>query len=416
MTLEQEPYSHYPQSQNRRSVKGRSASIPAPPPGYDNNPSSGENRIMNPNGGGGGGGGRRGIPGGILINPSNGTRENGQSARYHRTSIEDYSQPPLPPNNGGGPSSLKQLGGNALPPTTAKNITNQHQAQPNPTTPIPSSAPTTTTTTTTTSSQQQQQRKHGAHRSQSARVVGSKPKLKRRAIRDYQQHLDLASSEGALRDCEDSYNPFLRKVPSTGRLITANSGEMSNSSLYNPSPAAPQPAPIVHQQSSPHSTPPRDSPKVLRRQSTAFEVRRGSDKSTPEKDRKGLGTIPAISTPECSPLPQRRGSTKPSGLPKSPQVIRSTSTRRANSVKGRRNTTFLDVPDRNPSPPEDEDEESYRLRTFNVTSKGNQQTTFSTFTLSRSLLSVPPSAAEFPCKPKQSWTGHVQGKCRGRGK
>jgi hypothetical protein len=316
MALEQES-SYY---QSIMGGKGRSASISAP--GFPNM----EGGMMMTSGGSG-----RRIP---SVTPT-APRENGQSSRYR----EDYPTRPVGSSSASG----------STPPSK---------------TPL--------------------QRKHGAHRSQSARVVGSKPKIKRRErdLRDYQQHLDLASSEGALplRDCEESYNPFLRKVPSSGRLITSNSGEMSTGSLYGTPPPPPTNSHNNHNHNH-TSTPPRDrdrdSPKITRRQSTQgsggyTESRRGSDKSTPEKESKKSipGLIPVIATPEGSPNPVRRASTKPTGLPRSPQVSRSGSTRRVNSVKGRRNTGYLDVPDSNNSPPDDEDEESYRLRSFSVTPKG----------------------------------------------
>ena len=345
MTLEQEAY-----YQNLMAIKGRSASICVP--GMDT-------------GGGGSGGGVGGTTttAGVRRQPSSSMlRENGQSARQK----EDYI-------NSGGGSGV----GNTM------QIQNTTPTRP---------------------------RKNGAHRSQSARVIGSnRPKVKRRErdIREYQQHLDLASSEGALRDCQESYNPFLNKVPSSGRLITSASLEMSSNSLYGtPPPQSHQSTPpVVHppSQSQHHqqllqqlttTDSPRDSPKIIRRHSgggsgsvapfpgaNSNSDRRGSDKSTPEKDKsqiQGAGNfIPVIATPESSPISSRRGN-KPQGLPKSPQVSRSGSTRRTNSVKGPRRSTagFLDVPDRDNNPPaitpDDEDEESYRLRSFSVTPKGKR--------------------------------------------
>jgi len=94
--------------------------------------------------------------------------------------------------------------------------------------------------------------------------------------------------------------------------------------------------------------------------------------------------IPTIATPEASPHPTRRGNTnnsqqqqqcsnKPIGLPKSPTASRSNSQRRVNSVKTpkRMPERYLDVPDSNQqTSPDDEDEESYRLRSFSLTPKG----------------------------------------------
>lgn len=56
----------------------------------------------------------------------------------------------------------------------------------------------------------------------------------------------------------------------------------------------------------------------------------------------------------------------------SPNIRRKGSTRRGTSVYHRKSTAFLDVPDTRSKPinPEEEDEDSYRLRSFSFTSKG----------------------------------------------
>lgn len=246
-------------------------------------------------------------------------------------------------------------------------------------------------------------RKSGTHRSQSARIVGhNRPKVKRREhdICEYQQHLDLASSEGAIRDCQDSYNPFISG--STGRLVTSTSLEMSQNSLQQ---GTPPPGNNMHLSTDAAA---RDSPVIIRRHSGAGCDRRGSadQKTTPDRERLYLGgygaagipnIVPTIATPEASPHPQRKGMTqtsqqqhqqqqqqqqygsgnKPAGLPKtpSPSVSRSGSQRRVNSVKipKKNMDRYLDVPTKDsqqPSPEDEDDEENYRLRTFNVTSKG----------------------------------------------
>lgn len=239
-----------------------------------------------------------------------------------------------------------------------------------------------------------QKKSAGTHRSQSARVVGhNRPKVKRREhdICEYQQHLDLASSEGAIRDCQESYNPFISG--STGRLVTSTSLEMSQNSLLQQ--GTPPPGNNIHLSADGG----RDSPLIIRRHSGAGNDRRGStdQQTTPDRERLYLGgyggipnIVPTIATPEASPHPQRKGLTqqtgqqqhgsgnKPVGLPKtpSPSVSRSGSQRRVNSVKVPKKTmdSYLDVPAKylpqQPSPEDDDDEDSYRLRTFNVTSKG----------------------------------------------
>jgi hypothetical protein len=61
--------------------------------------------------------------------------------------------------------------------------------------------------------------------------------------------------------------------------------------------------------------------------------------------------VPTIATPEASPGMRRKGSSRRS-VP-------------------RKSTAFLDVPNNTGGCPEDEDDESYRLRSFSFTSKGN---------------------------------------------
>jgi len=255
----------------------------------------------------------------------------------------------------------------------------------------------------------------GTHRSQSARVVGSnRPKVKKRdahkQLQDYQKHLDLASSDSALQDCQSSYNPFLnQKLSSSGRLITSTSLEMSNNSLYStpPPPSQPVVGMATAHQVAYLGDMSKDSPKSMRRHSSA--VRRSSADHVGGSDRPELNpvfqlnnemmnVIPMIATPESSPCPNRRNS-RPTGLPKSPQPPRSNSARRAQSMKSPRKSpnsssgggsnvpstsksggnenshgrqSYLDVPESSAaaSSSADEDEESYRLRSFSVTRKG----------------------------------------------
>jgi hypothetical protein len=64
--------------------------------------------------------------------------------------------------------------------------------------------------------------------------------------------------------------------------------------------------------------------------------------------------IPTIATPEASPGMRRKGSSR----------------RSVHQSQPRKSTAFLDVPSSTGGCPEDEDEESYRLRSFSFTSKG----------------------------------------------
>lgn len=268
-------------------------------------------------------------------------------------------------------------------------------------------------TASNSSSTPTRSRKHGtgAHRSQSARVPGSqRPKIKRREteLQEYQQHLDLTSSDGALSlsssrgggDCEDSYNPFLNKVPSTGRLVTSTSLEMSQNSLHHQGTPPPSHLPLSHLQQINAAfllDAPRESPHLRRRHSGGGYERRGSTDQKAMIEGGGSGypiIIPTIATPEASPLAGRRGShnnmnqqsgnNKPTGLPRSPTSSRQSSQRRVNSMKCPKRVPerYLDVPadrennssqqqqQQGGSPGEDEDEESYRLRSFSLTPKG----------------------------------------------
>lgn len=64
--------------------------------------------------------------------------------------------------------------------------------------------------------------------------------------------------------------------------------------------------------------------------------------------------IPAISTPEASPGMRRKGSSR----------------RSVHQSQSRKSNAFLDVPNSTGGCPDEEDDESYRLRSFSFTSKG----------------------------------------------
>jgi hypothetical protein len=67
--------------------------------------------------------------------------------------------------------------------------------------------------------------------------------------------------------------------------------------------------------------------------------------------------MPTIATPDASPGMRRKGSTR----------------RSVHQSQPRKSTAFLDVPNNTGVCPEDEDEESYRLRSFSFTSKGKHR-------------------------------------------
>jgi hypothetical protein len=229
--------------------------------------------------------------------------------------------------------------------------------------------------------------RQNARRSKSERLQGAnKPRVKRR---DLALDLDRANSgslAGGLtgnKEQDDPYQSFLRKVPSVG-------AGLMNDSSFNDTPDG--------------------SPRGLR------SLRQSAGNSKPPL---GVSSnVPAISTPDLSPSLIRRATVNSAGVQRaigasgsrsqlanrnSPQVGRpggnSTSAnkdqslnKRANSVRAHgasnsssfsafhvtnsslRRSTYLDVPD---SPGNDEDnatgnvdEDSYRLRSFDLTRKG----------------------------------------------
>lgn len=64
--------------------------------------------------------------------------------------------------------------------------------------------------------------------------------------------------------------------------------------------------------------------------------------------------VPTIATPEASPGMRRKGSSR----------------RSVHQSQSRKSNAFLDVPNSTSCCPEDEDDESYRMRSFSFTSKG----------------------------------------------
>ena len=230
--------------------------------------------------------------------------------------------------------------------------------------------------------------RQNARRSKSERLQGAnKPRVKRR---DLALDLDRANSgslAGGLagnKEQEDPYQSFLRKVPSVG-------AGLMNDSSYNDTPDG--------------------SPRGLR------SLRQSAGTSKPPLG--ASSNVPAISTPDLSPSLIRRATVNSAGAQRvtggsgsrsqlanrnSPQVGRpggSSSTaakdqplnKRATSVRvhgagnsssfsafhatnsSLRRSTFLDVPD---SPGNDDDnatsnvdEDSYRLRSFDLTRKGS---------------------------------------------
>ncbi|KAF5300823.1 hypothetical protein FQA39_LY10945 [Lamprigera yunnana] len=114
----------------------------------------------------------------------------------------------------------------------------------------------------------------------------------------------------------------------------------------------------IHAAIPPNGTPDSGTPLGRRRRPAARSqsARISSGKSSHCNSEPKLAEQPGI-TPEMSPSIRRKGST-----------------RRGTSVYHRKSTAFLDVPDTRAvgavSPGEEEDEDSYRLRSFSFTSKG----------------------------------------------
>ena len=209
--------------------------------------------------------------------------------------------------------------------------------------------------------------RQSARRSKSERLQGSKPRVNRR---DRNLPLDLANSNsgsvgGGLSSdpAADPYS-YLRKAPSAGRLMADPSfndtpdgsprGLRRQGSSRPPLPSVALPA------STPDTSPSLNRRLVSSASSTAFNspshpninrlTQRGSERSPVSRTKEG-----------CH---RRAGSVRLSG----------NSSATGTPIAAGRRSTYLDVPDL-PGPDDDSngkaDEDSYRLRSFDLTRKGN---------------------------------------------
>lgn len=218
--------------------------------------------------------------------------------------------------------------------------------------------------------------RQSARRSKSERLQGAnKPRVKRR---DLALDLDRANSgslAGGLtgnKDHEDAYQSFLRKVPSVG------AGLMNDSSFNDTPDGSPRGMRSIRQSVSTSKPPlgassnvpaistPDLSPSLIRRatvnQRTAGSGSRSQlvNRNSPQVGRPGLNNT------KDQPLNKRATSVRVHGASSSAFHVANSSLRRS---------TFLDVPD---SPGNDDDnaannvdEDSYRLRSFDLTRKGS---------------------------------------------
>lgn len=202
--------------------------------------------------------------------------------------------------------------------------------------------------------------RQSARRSKSERLQGDKPRVKRRD-RDLQLNLTRATSGSLATGLTDAGGDpngqsLLRKAPSAG-------GTLMNDSFDTPD---------------------------------------GSPRLAARRHRPPLGNAPASSTPEMSPSLMRRATVnlpgsrsnlvRPNRNSPVTRAKEGSSHRRAGSVRAHgsntltgpgngsaplRRSTFLDVPDVPAAQDADNsanvDEDSYRLRSFDLTRKGNRQ-------------------------------------------
>uniref|UniRef100_A0A0P6DKV1 Ras-related protein Rab-44 n=1 Tax=Daphnia magna TaxID=35525 RepID=A0A0P6DKV1_9CRUS len=219
--------------------------------------------------------------------------------------------------------------------------------------------------------------RQSARRSKSERLQGAnKPRVKRRDLLD----LDRANSgslAGGLagnKEHEDAYQSFLRKVPSVG------AGLMNDSSFNETPDGSPRGLRSIRQSASTAKPPlgagsnapaistPDLSPSLIRRATVNQRTAGGGGSRSQLANRNS----PQVGRPGCNstkdqPLNKRATSVRVHGASSSSSAFHV-----ANSSL--RRSTFLDVPD---SPGNDDDnaasnvdEDSYRLRSFDLTRKG----------------------------------------------
>lgn len=212
-----------------------------------------------------------------------------------------------------------------------------------------------------------QRPRQAAHRSKSERLQGAKPRVKRR---ERNLPLDLACANsgsvgGGLSNAAnnnenaDSYQTFLRKAPSAGRLLNDSYDTPDGSPRVQRRPAASRP-PLPSSVTS--AATPDTSPSLARKLT-------GHSPSNPNITRltRNSERSPGNNVRSRDGLHRRTGSVRGSGNNASGTPKGDTASRRS---------AYLDIPDV-PGAADDEhqtghtvDEDSYRLRSFDLTRKG----------------------------------------------
>ena len=214
--------------------------------------------------------------------------------------------------------------------------------------------------------------RQNARRSKSERLQGAnKPRVKRR---DLALDLDRANSGSlagglASKDQEDPYQSFLRKVPSVGAGLMNDSfnDTPDGSPRLRPvrQPASLCKPPLGNSSNVPAISTPDLSPSLIRRATVnSAGVRTGGSRS-----QLAVRNSPQVGRAKDQPLNKRATSVRVHGNNSSVSGLHGGSTNQS-----LRRSTFLDVPD---SPGNDDDkgssnaeEDSYRLRSFDLTRKG----------------------------------------------
>ncbi|KAI9557961.1 hypothetical protein GHT06_014713 [Daphnia sinensis] len=216
--------------------------------------------------------------------------------------------------------------------------------------------------------------RQSARRSKSERLQGAnKPRVKRR---DLALDLDRANSgslAGGLagnKEHEDGHQSFLRKVPSVG------AGLMNDSSFNETPDGSPRGLRSIRQSAgtakpplgagsnAPAISTPDLSPSLIRRATVNQRTAGGSRSQLANRNSPQVGR-PGCNSAKDQPLNKRATSVRVHGASSSAFHVANSSLRRS---------TFLDVPD-SPGNEDDNaasnvDEDSYRLRSFDLTRKG----------------------------------------------
>ncbi|XP_057377784.1 uncharacterized protein LOC130699531 [Daphnia carinata] len=217
--------------------------------------------------------------------------------------------------------------------------------------------------------------RQNARRSKSERLQGAnKPRVKRRDLALDMDRANSGSLAGGLasnKDQEDPYQSFLRKVPSVGAGLMNDSfndtpdGSPRGLRSIRQSAGTAKP-PLGAGSNAPAISTPDLSPSLIRRATVNPRTGGGSRSQLANRNSPQVGR-PGCNSAKDQPLNKRATSVRVHGASSSSSAFHV-----ANSSL--RRSTFLDVPD-SPSNDDDNaasnvDEDSYRLRSFDLTRKG----------------------------------------------